>query len=124
MREVSPAYPGKYQRCRERMKRRIASPASGTERGIAAGMVVAGGISGVEGADGAVSIDTVVVTGDGVAVVVTAAVTGRVNCDREKPYTADASTSAITEPSPLTATERVLIGFLAVKEPSVVPARS
>lgn len=106
------------------MMRRIKSPASGIERGIAAGMVVAGGIVGDEEADGAVAEGNGVITGDGIAVVVTAAVTGWVNCDREKPYTADTSTSAITEPSPLTATERVLIGFLAVKEPSFVPPRS
>jgi hypothetical protein len=106
------------------MRMRIASPASGTERGIASGMVVAGGIEGDEDADKAVAEGTGVITGAGVAVVVTAVVSGCVNCDREKPYTVAASTAAINEPSPLTATERALIGFFAVKDPSFVPARS
>ena len=72
---------------------------------------------------------TIVATNEGVSdtvssVVVVAVGTGCVNCDRENTYTADSSTAAITDPSPLMATECALIAFLAVKEPSFVPARS
>ena len=53
---------------------------------------------------------TVVATNEDVSesvssVVVVAMGTGWVNCDRENTYTADSSTAAITEPSPLMATE-------------------
>ena len=37
--------------------------------------------------------------------------TGTVNWDAEKPYTFERSTATIREPSPLTATERDLIGL-------------
>ena len=90
--------------------------------GNAAFGVAVGPGADAEGITGTVGAG--VVNSAGGAAVVTAAVTGCVNCEREKPYTADASTTAITEPSPLTATERALIGSLAVKEPSFVPARS
>jgi hypothetical protein len=60
----------------------------------------------------------------GGTVVVTTGVTGCVNCEREKPYTVDASTATIIEPSPLTATEPAFIGLLVVAEPSLVPAWS
>jgi hypothetical protein len=37
--------------------------------------------------------------------------TGTINCDAEKPYTFERSAATIREPSPLTATERDLIGL-------------
>ncbi len=112
----------KFQVCRDRQMKRRISPATAITGGTADCRVVAGVVPGEGG------VARYVVAGAGVVTVAgdggTAVISGPVNCDREKPYTADASTAAITEPSPLTATERVLIGFLAVKEPSFVPARS
>lgn len=112
----------KFQVYRERQRKKSTSAISGITGGTAACVVVAGVVRA------GVRVAGYVVAGAGVVTVArdggTAVVTGCVNCDREKPYTADSSTAAITEPSPLTATERVLIAFLAVKEPSFVPARS
>jgi hypothetical protein len=81
------------------------------------GVVIAGCIGVTEVV---VSVVVVISGAPGVA----GGVTGPVNCDRENPYTVDESTTAITDPSPLTTTEPALTGFLVVEDPSSVPARS
>ena len=123
-RDVLIRLPKKFQVWRDRQMKKRASPASAITGGTAACRVVTGVVPEGGGVVADIVTDTGVVTGGGVADVGIAVIIGRVNCDFEKPYTADASTAAITEPSLLTATERVLIEFLAVKEPSFVPARS
>ena len=88
-------------------------------RGVVAGGETVMGEVVTGGREGAV-----VVTAPGVFSGVVSEVNGGINCDREKPYTADPSTAAMREPSALTATEWDLIGLEAVEDPSFVPARS